>query len=189
MKLCYRRVCGRSYSEYRTISRTLRPLVHSHQHEGHHQIPDSWSPEPTEGWKMVRLEHECCRKWYENIASVRFLDSLGSPPCTLTIVMDRQAWGRLSQLRLCPNTTDDRSTRWVIVLPLLASEANDPGLCWRTQFRRGELDPQLTNIFRVAGAWNAILLVDEADVFLQRRAELSLPRRSCFLSSPAPQRP
>lgn len=40
----------------------------------------------------------------------------------------------------------------------------------------GELDPQLTNIFRVASAWNAILLIDEADVFLQRRAELSLER-------------
>ncbi|KAJ9656286.1 hypothetical protein H2198_005061 [Neophaeococcomyces mojaviensis] len=39
-----------------------------------------------------------------------------------------------------------------------------------------ELDPQLTNIFRVASAWNAILLIDEADVFLQRRAELSLER-------------
>ncbi|KAK5069146.1 hypothetical protein LTR64_008701 [Lithohypha guttulata] len=40
----------------------------------------------------------------------------------------------------------------------------------------GELDPQLTNIFRVASAWNAILLIDEADVFLQRRAELTLER-------------
>ncbi|KAK5093854.1 hypothetical protein LTS08_008813 [Lithohypha guttulata] len=40
----------------------------------------------------------------------------------------------------------------------------------------GELDPQLTNIFRVASAWNAILLIDEADVFLQRRAELNLER-------------
>ncbi|KAK5936447.1 hypothetical protein PMZ80_011313 [Knufia obscura] len=40
----------------------------------------------------------------------------------------------------------------------------------------GELDPQLTDIFRVACAWNAILLIDEADVFLQRRAELTLER-------------
>ncbi|KAK5080063.1 hypothetical protein LTR64_008773 [Lithohypha guttulata] len=40
----------------------------------------------------------------------------------------------------------------------------------------GELDPQLTNIFRVTSAWNAILLIDEADVFLQRRAELTLER-------------
>ncbi|KAK5071431.1 hypothetical protein LTR70_010555 [Exophiala xenobiotica] len=40
----------------------------------------------------------------------------------------------------------------------------------------GELDPQLTNIFRVASAWDAILLIDEADVFLQRRAELTLER-------------
>ena len=38
------------------------------------------------------------------------------------------------------------------------------------------LERQLTNIFQTAHAWNALLLLDEADVFLQRRAELTLER-------------
>ena len=38
------------------------------------------------------------------------------------------------------------------------------------------LERQLTNIFQIAHAWNALLLLDEADVFLQRRAELTLER-------------
>ena len=37
-----------------------------------------------------------------------------------------------------------------------------------------ELEAQLTHIFQTAHAWNALLLLDEADVFLQRRAELTL---------------
>jgi hypothetical protein len=39
-----------------------------------------------------------------------------------------------------------------------------------------ELEGQLTHIFQTAHAWNALLLLDEADVFLQRRAELTLER-------------
>ena len=39
-----------------------------------------------------------------------------------------------------------------------------------------ELEAQLTHIFQTASAWNALLLLDEADVFLQRRAELTLER-------------
>ncbi|KAK5099459.1 hypothetical protein LTS08_006041 [Lithohypha guttulata] len=40
----------------------------------------------------------------------------------------------------------------------------------------GELELQLTRIFDIASAWNAILLLDEADVFFQRRSELTLER-------------
>ena len=36
------------------------------------------------------------------------------------------------------------------------------------------LERQLTNIFQTAHAWNALLLLDEADVFLRRRAEFTL---------------
>jgi hypothetical protein len=39
-----------------------------------------------------------------------------------------------------------------------------------------ELERQLNHIFQTANAWNALLLLDEADVFLQRRAELTLER-------------
>lgn len=39
-----------------------------------------------------------------------------------------------------------------------------------------ELEAQLTHIFQTAHAWNALLLLDEAEVFLQRRAELTLER-------------
>ena len=39
-----------------------------------------------------------------------------------------------------------------------------------------ELEAQLTHIFQTASAWNALLLLDEADVFLQRRAELTMER-------------
>lgn len=35
---------------------------------------------------------------------------------------------------------------------------------------------QLTHIFQTASAWNALLLLDEADVFLQQRSEFTLER-------------
>ena len=39
-----------------------------------------------------------------------------------------------------------------------------------------ELESQIDQIFRTASAWNALLLLDEADVFLQRRNTMSLDR-------------
>ena len=39
-----------------------------------------------------------------------------------------------------------------------------------------KLEGQLTRIFQTAHTWDALLLLDEADVFLQRRAKLSLER-------------
>lgn len=39
-----------------------------------------------------------------------------------------------------------------------------------------ELEWQLINIFQKASAWNALLLLDETDVFLQSRAKLTLER-------------
>jgi hypothetical protein len=35
---------------------------------------------------------------------------------------------------------------------------------------------QLSRIFRTAKAWNALLSLDEADVFLQERSQLTLER-------------
>lgn len=37
-----------------------------------------------------------------------------------------------------------------------------------------ELEAQLTHIFQTASAWKALLLLDEADVFFQKSAELTL---------------
>ena len=39
-----------------------------------------------------------------------------------------------------------------------------------------ELEEQLDRIFQTAKAWDALLLLDEADVFLQERSRLSLDR-------------
>lgn len=39
-----------------------------------------------------------------------------------------------------------------------------------------ELEVQLTSIFRVASDWKAVLLLDDADVYLQRRNGLQLER-------------
>jgi SpoVK/Ycf46/Vps4 family AAA+-type ATPase len=40
----------------------------------------------------------------------------------------------------------------------------------------GKLEVQLSKIFRVASHWNAILLLDEADVFLERRSVQDMVR-------------
>lgn len=39
-----------------------------------------------------------------------------------------------------------------------------------------ELERQLINVFHTATAWNALLLLDESDVFLQSRSQTSLER-------------
>ena len=40
----------------------------------------------------------------------------------------------------------------------------------------GDLEQQLSDIFRLASHWNAILLLDEADVFVERRATQDIHR-------------
>jgi SpoVK/Ycf46/Vps4 family AAA+-type ATPase len=39
-----------------------------------------------------------------------------------------------------------------------------------------KLEPQLSQIFKIAGRWKAIILLDEADVFLERRSSQDLVR-------------
>lgn len=46
----------------------------------------------------------------------------------------------------------------------------------KLSFDATELEAQLTHIFQMAHAWNPLILLVEADVFLQRRAELTLDR-------------
>jgi len=41
-----------------------------------------------------------------------------------------------------------------------------------------ELEGQLSDIFQIASHWNAILLLDEADVYLERRSSQDLCRNS-----------
>ncbi|KAK5077725.1 hypothetical protein LTR70_009493 [Exophiala xenobiotica] len=102
---------------------------------------------------MVRLEHESCRNEISGpfgFANVHADDSSGPPGVGKTLTAEAL-------------TEYHRRPLYSVSAGELSSDA-------------GELDPQLTTIFRVAGAWNAILLIDEADVFLQRRAELTLER-------------
>ncbi|KAH8719447.1 P-loop containing nucleoside triphosphate hydrolase protein [Phaeosphaeriaceae sp. PMI808] len=44
--------------------------------------------------------------------------------------------------------------------------------------KSGDLEGQLSNIFQIASHWNAILLLDEADVYLERRSSQDLLRNS-----------
>jgi len=136
LKFSCRRVRSGPYPRHQPIFHAFRPFIHPRQREEYHQIRDSWSSAPTGGWEMVRLEHECHREWNKNIASVRFFDFLHSP-CTLTEVVDRQAWERFSRPRRCQSTTSDHSIRYMTSPPLLTSEANDLGICWRTELRCG----------------------------------------------------
>ena len=41
-----------------------------------------------------------------------------------------------------------------------------------------ELEGQLSRIFRIASHWNALLLLDEADVFLEKRSSENILRNS-----------
>jgi hypothetical protein len=41
-----------------------------------------------------------------------------------------------------------------------------------------ELDQSLSKIFKLAPIWNAVLLIDEADVFLEKRADQNIMRNA-----------
>jgi hypothetical protein len=44
--------------------------------------------------------------------------------------------------------------------------------------KAGELEEQLSRIFQIGGHWNALLLLDEADVFLEQRSSQDVYRNS-----------
>ena len=59
--------------------------------------------------------------------------------------------------------------------PLYVVSAGDLGT------NASELDASLTTIFSLATAWRAVVLIDEADVFLERRSLQELVRNGLSL--------
>ena len=49
-------------------------------------------------------------------------------------------------------------------------------LVWRPEYTAEELEAQLTRTFQVASDWKAVLLLDEADVYLRKRDGFHLER-------------
>jgi hypothetical protein len=75
-----------------------------------------------------------------------------------------------NSITLQPNAFNTGNS--VARMPLYVVGLSDVG----TQAER--LESQLTKIFTIAATWRAVVLIDEADVFLERRSLASLERNA-----------